>query len=80
MSAIDQFRAAIKAAGMEPPDTLHADGHLHRFSPTGKHADLAAWYVLHNDGLAAGVFGCWRSGRRRVGKAVLRHAGPLRQR
>ncbi|TCP19547.1 toprim domain-containing protein [Simplicispira metamorpha] len=61
-SVLDQFRAAIKAAGMEPPDTLHADGHLHRFSPTGKHADLAAWYVLHNDGLAAGVFGCWRSG------------------
>ena len=57
-----QFRSAIEAAGMVPPDTLHADGHLHRFSPTGKHADLAAWYVLHNDGLAAGVFGCWRSG------------------
>lgn len=61
-SALDQFRAAIKAAGMEPPDTLHADGHLHRFSPTGKRSDRAAWYVLHNDGLAAGVFGCWRSG------------------
>lgn len=61
-SVLDQFRAAIQAAGMEPPDTLHADGQLHRFSPTGKRADLAAWYVLHNDGVAAGVFGCWRSG------------------
>ena len=61
-SVLDQFRAAIKAAGMEPPDTLHADGQLHRFSPTGKRADLAAWYVLHDDGLAAGVYGCWRTG------------------
>lgn len=61
-SALDQFRAAIKAAGMEPPDTLHADGHLHRFSPTGKRSDRAAWYVLHTDGVAAGVFGCWRTG------------------
>lgn len=61
-NALDQFRAAIEAAGMLPPDALHADGRLHRFSPTGKRGDLAAWYVLHDDGIAAGVYGCWRSG------------------
>lgn len=59
---LDPFRAAIEAAGMVPPDHIEADGLLHRFSPTGKRGDLAAWYVLHDDGLAAGVYGCWRSG------------------
>ncbi len=59
---LDPFRAAIEAAGMVPPDHIEANGLLHRFSPTGKRGDLAAWYVLHDDGLAAGVYGCWRSG------------------
>ena len=59
---LDLFRAAIEAAGMVPPDHIEADGLLHRFSPSGKRGDLAAWYVLHDDGLAAGVYGCWRSG------------------
>ena len=58
----DHFAQAIEAAGLMPPDTIHADGLLHRFSPTGKRRDLAGWYVLHADGLPAGVFGCWRTG------------------
>lgn len=58
----DHFAHAIEAAGLVPPDTIHADGLLHRFSPAGKRGDLAGWYVLHVDGLPAGVFGCWRSG------------------
>ena len=62
MSAIDQFRAAIEAAGMVPPDHIESDGLLHRFSPTGKRGDSAAWYVLHSDGVDTGVFGCWRTG------------------
>ncbi len=60
-STLDPFRAAIESAGMVPPDHLEADGRLKRFSPTGKRGDLAAWYVLHDDGIAAGVFGDWRS-------------------
>lgn len=59
---IDQFRAAIEARGMTPPDTIDADGKLHRFSPTGKRTDDAGWYVLYLDGIAAGCFGDWRSG------------------
>lgn len=59
---IDQFAQAIEAAGLAVPDSIHADGTLHRFSPTGRKSDKAAWYVLHADGLPAGVFGCWRSG------------------
>lgn len=58
----EQFAQAIAAAGLVPPDTIHTDGQLHRFSATGKRSDSAGWYVLHADGLPAGVFGCWRTG------------------
>lgn len=58
---VDQFREAIAAAGLHAPDEIHADGKLHRFSPTGKRRDDAGWYVLHLDGIAAGVFGDWRA-------------------
>ena len=59
---IDQFRAAIEAAGLVPPEHIEADGLLHRFSASGKRSDTSAWYVLHGDGVPAGVFGCWRAG------------------
>ncbi|MEJ8813379.1 hypothetical protein WKW77_19990 [Variovorax ureilyticus] len=59
---VDLFRSAIDAAGMTPPDDIHADGRLHRFSPTGKRKDDAGWYVLHMDNIPAGTFGNWRSG------------------
>ena len=62
MNPADAFTQAMADAGMVPPATVHADGALHRFSPTGKRGDLAGWYVLHADGLPAGVFGCWRTG------------------
>lgn len=58
----EQFSQAIEAAGLIPPDTVHADGLLHRFSATGRKTDNAAWYVLHADGVPAGTFGCWRTG------------------
>ena len=62
-AAIEQhFQAAIAGAGLQPPDAIHADGLLHRFSPAGKRGDVSGWYVLHSGGLAAGVFGCWRAG------------------
>jgi putative DNA primase/helicase len=60
--ALEQFRQAITATGMEAPDVIHDDGALHRFSPTGRGTDKAAWYVLHSDSVAAGAFGCWRAG------------------
>lgn len=58
----DLFLLAIKDAGLIPPQNVVADGLMHRFSTTGKTSDTAGWYVLHDDGLAAGVFGCWRTG------------------
>lgn len=56
------FSQAMKAAGLVPPDTIYADGLLHRFSSNGKRGDLSGWYVLHNGTLSAGAFGCWRAG------------------
>ncbi|MFG5777977.1 toprim domain-containing protein [Comamonas sp. J-3] len=61
-SIFDRFAAAMEAAGVVPPDTIHADGQLHRFSPTGRRSDNAGWYCLHGDNFPAGVFGCWRTG------------------
>lgn len=59
---IDHFRAAIAAAGINPPDPIEDDGALHRFSSNGKPSNKDGWYALHGDGLPAGSFGCWREG------------------
>lgn len=59
---IDQFRDAIAASGMTPPDTIIDDGAIHRFSTNGKPSDTAGWYIMHNDGIRAGSFGNWRDG------------------
>lgn len=72
---IDEFRHAIRAAGLEPPDTIEADGKLHRFPSNGKHGDDAGWYILHGDGIPAGSFGDWRLGisqswRADIGRAL----------
>ncbi len=58
----EAFRTAIIAAGLTPPDDIEADGALHRFSSNGKRGDKSGYYVLHGDGIPAGVFGCWRAG------------------
>lgn len=62
MSHAEDFRAAIRGAGIEPPDVIEADGKLHRFPSNGKRGDDSGWYVLHLDGIPAGVFGDWRTG------------------
>jgi len=58
--ALSQFRNAIHAAGLEPPDTIEP-GKLHRFPGYGKRpSNLAGWCLLFNDGLG-GCFGDWSS-------------------
>jgi len=59
---IEQFRAAIHSAGLNPPEVIEPDGKLHRFASNGKRSDDAGWYVLHDDGIPAGAFGDWRTG------------------
>jgi len=62
LDPIGQFRNAIQAAGLTPPDVIEADGRMRRFATNGKRGDDAGWYVLHGDGIPAGAFGDWRSG------------------
>ena len=59
---IDQFRLAIAAAGLTPPTEIIDDGEIHRFSTSSKPTNKNGWYMLHTDGIAAGVFGDWREG------------------
>lgn len=62
MDFIHEFKAAIAAAGIEPPTDIIADGTRQRFSSNGKPRDNSGWYILHGDDRPAGSFGCWRSG------------------
>ena len=59
---IEQFRNAIRSAGLTPPDTIVDDGKIHRFSTNGKPTHKSGWYMLHTDAVAAGAFGDWREG------------------
>lgn len=59
---IEQFRSAIAAAGLTPPEHIHADGKRHRFATNNRRGDVAGWYVLHGDGIPAGAFGDFRRG------------------
>ena len=59
---VDQFKNAMREAGLEPPASIVADGEFHRFSTNGRPTDSAGYYILHGDGLPAGHFGCWRTG------------------
>lgn len=63
MMFVDQFQSAIAAAGLPPPEVIQGDGQLRRYSTNGKRGDQSGWFVLHDDGdMAAGAFGCWRTG------------------
>lgn len=59
---IEQFRAAMAAAGLTAPAELAPGGRIHRFSTNGKRGDLSGWYLLHIDGVPAGAFGDYRRG------------------
>lgn len=58
--AHDQFKAAMRAAGLAPPDVIEADGDIHRFATNDKHDDKSGWYVLHLNDIPTGTFGDWR--------------------
>jgi putative DNA primase/helicase len=71
---IDGFRLAIAAAGLAPPETIIDDGAIHRFATNGRRGDDSGWYSFHSDGIAAGAFGCWRSGLQSTWCAKSDHA------
>ena len=56
------FQSSIAVTGLTPPDTIIADGKIHRFGTNGKPRDDSGWYMLRLDGIPAGAFGCWRTG------------------
>ena len=60
-NAINQFKQAIIARGMVPPDEIPA-GEIVRFSSNGKPKDTAGWGEVYTDGIPYGVFGDWRGG------------------
>lgn len=67
--AVIQFLSAIQAAGLTPPENIALDDLLHRFPGNGKRNDDSAWYVFHNNGVPAGAFGDWRSGKSETWRA-----------
>jgi putative DNA primase/helicase len=61
--SVSEFRNVMRAAGIEPPAEIVADGGLHRFRvETDRAGTRNGWYVLHVDGVPAGAFGSWRLG------------------
>lgn len=66
---IEQFRDAIRFAGLEPPAVIEADGKLHRFSTNFKPDDDAGWYIFFADGIPTGCFGDWRTGHSQTWRA-----------
>ena len=58
----DQFKLAIAAKGLVPPNEIVGDGEIHRFGSNDKPSNKDGWYTLHTNGIAAGAFGDWREG------------------
>jgi putative DNA primase/helicase len=78
--AITEFRHAIEAAGLIPPDDIIADGRLHRFASNGEPRDDAGYYVLFADEILAGMFGCWRADYQENWCSRRRNFTPIEQR
>lgn len=51
---IDRFRAALAAHDIVPPESIIADGSIHRCDAAGKNGKGDAAYLLHLDGIPAG--------------------------
>ena len=66
--ALSDFRDAIRAAGLEPPDAIEP-GKLHRFPGNGKRpSNRAGWCLLFDDG-RGGCFGDWSTGLTEIWQA-----------
>ena len=61
---IDQFRAAMAAAGIRCSENIKPDtDQIVRFTVEGdRKKSLNGWYILHTDGIPAGEFGSWKTG------------------
>jgi len=61
---IDRFRAALAARDIVPPESIIADGSIHRCDAAGSNGRGDAAYVLHLDGIPAGGLENWRDAAR----------------
>lgn len=60
---IDDFKAALDAAGLPTKEKISPDGRMHRFHVEGdRPGSKNGWYVLYGDGLPSGAFGSWKTG------------------
>ncbi|MEY3758908.1 MAG: hypothetical protein RIR39_399 [Pseudomonadota bacterium] len=58
---IEQFKAAMQASGITPPNLIIGDGQIHRFHIEGdKRSTQNGAYFLYLDGKANGWFSNWR--------------------
>ena len=65
---VSQFKDAIRAAGLEPPDDI-VPGKFDRFPGKGKRKDnKAGWCLLYENGLG-GCFGDWSTGLKEFWRA-----------
>lgn len=57
------FKAALDKAGLPTKDKITAGGKMHRFTVEGdKPGSKNGWYILYDDSLPAGAYGCWKRG------------------
>ncbi|MEN6544850.1 MAG: DnaB-like helicase C-terminal domain-containing protein [Armatimonadia bacterium] len=64
IKAEEDFRAALRDAGLVPPDGITADGKLHRIDVEDeKPGRKSGFYVFHCDGIPAGAYGDWHDGQ-----------------
>lgn len=59
IASVENFRTAMRAAGLAYAGPILADGILHRFKAEGDRASNS-WYLIHAGPPAAGAYGCWR--------------------
>jgi phage/plasmid primase-like uncharacterized protein/RecA-family ATPase len=57
------FAQEMQGAGYKISGDPIADGELHRFPCGDRSGDQAGWYILYGEGIPAGSFGDWRTGK-----------------
>jgi phage/plasmid primase-like uncharacterized protein len=62
MNAVSDFRQAIEAAGLRPPDGIIADGTLQRCGTEGREHGSDGAYIFYSDPPPSGWFRNWRTG------------------
>ena len=62
--AAQNFKMALDKAGLSTKEPVISDGKLQRFHVSGdRQGSKNGWYVLFGDGVPAGSFGSWKTGK-----------------